>query len=57
MTKEEKDKKYSKQMDLLAKKIEPYWDNKTRNIKNNAPDDIKQAYKELRKIWDKMTTM
>lgn len=57
MTKEEKDKKKSKQMDLLAKKIEPYWDNKTRNIKNNAPDDIKQAYKELRKIWDEMTTM
>ena len=55
MTKEE-EKRYSEKMNLLAKKIEPYWDSKTRSVKSDAPKDIKLAYKELRKIWDILST-
>ncbi|MBQ6503135.1 MAG: hypothetical protein IJI57_04380 [Flexilinea sp.] len=53
----EKDqKKYEKELDILGNRIQPYWDSKTRKIKENAPESIKKDYERFLELFDKVMT-
>ena len=39
----------------LMNRIEPYWDNKTKGVKESAPDAIKKDLKRLMKLLNEMS--
>lgn len=45
-----------KELDVLGKRIEPYWDEKTKSLKKDAPDSIKKDYKRFLELFDQVTT-
>ena len=44
-----------RKMEELGKKLEPYWDKNTHNIKGDAPDSIKREYKLFLEMFDKLS--
>ena len=44
-----------KKMKELGKRLEPYWDKKTRKIKENAPESIKKDYELFLEMFDELS--
>ena len=53
---EKTNKKNKQEFDQLSKRIEPYWDNKTRTLKKDAPEDIKKDYKRFVQLFNELST-
>ena len=41
-----------KELEMLGKRIEPYWDKKAHDLKKDAPEEIKKDYKRFLELFD-----
>ena len=53
---QKKMQKLQKEAETLGKRIEPYWDSKTKGIKKDAPDDVKKDYERFLEIFEELET-
>ena len=48
--------KLEKEAEEIGKRIEPYWDSKTKKIKPDSPESVKKDFQRLQEIFEEMST-